>query len=144
MEENLEKLSLGEMAQILRDNKTVAVVGLSSQPEKPSHSVPAYLQTQGYRIIPVNPNLSEALNERAYPSLLEVPEAVDIVQIFRRAEDVPPVVEQAISIGAKIIWMQAGIVNEEAAEQARAAGLQVVMDTCMGETHRLLRSRGDI
>lgn len=133
-----------ELAQILSTYKTVAVVGLSSRPDRPSHSVPAYLQGQGYRIIPVNPTLSEALGERAYASLSEVPEAVDIVQVFRRSEDVPPVVVDAIAIGAKVVWMQAGIVNEPAAAQARAAGLQVVMDTCMGATHRALRAQGEI
>jgi hypothetical protein len=140
----MEKPSLGELAQILQDNKTVAVVGLSSRPDRPSHSVPAYLQEQGYRIIPVNPTLDEALGERAYASLRDIPEAVDIVQIFRRPEDVPPVVDEAIAIGAKVVWMQAGIVNEEAAAKARAAGLQVVMDTCMRATHRGLRDSGKI
>jgi uncharacterized protein len=144
MEAIMEKPSLGELAQILQDNKTVAVVGLSSRPDRPSHSVPAYLQEQGYRIIPVNPTLDEALGERAYASLRDIPEAVDIVQIFRRSEDVPPVVDEAITIGAKVVWMQAGIVNEEAAAKARAAGLQVVMDACMRATHRGLRDSGKI
>jgi uncharacterized protein len=140
----MERLPLSELAQILKAHKTVAVVGLTDKPDRPSHSVPAYLQQQGYRIIPVNPTIDETLGERAYPSLTEVPESVDVVQIFRRSEDVPPVVDEAITIGAKVVWMQAGIINEEAAQKARAAGLQVVMDTCMGATHRALRASGGI
>ena len=124
--------------------KTIAVVGLSVKPDRPANTIPAYLQQQGYRIIPVNPNLTEALGEKAYASLRDIPGPVDVVEIFRRAEDVPPVVEDAIAIGAKVVWMQSGIVNEAAAAQAEAAGLQVVMDACMGETHRALRARGDI
>jgi predicted CoA-binding protein len=92
----------------------------------------------------VNPNLTEVLGEKAYASLRDIPEPVDIVDIFRRAEDILPVVEDAIAIGARVIWMQLGIVNEAAAERARAAGLEVVMDTCLGATHRLLRARGEI
>jgi predicted CoA-binding protein len=92
----------------------------------------------------VNPNLAEVLGEKAYAGLREVPEPVDIVDIFRRAEDVPPVVEDAIAIGARVIWMQLGIVNEAAAEQARTAGVEVIMDTCLGATHRFLRSQGKI
>ena len=119
--------------------KTIAVVGLSSRPERPGYYVPAYLQEQGYRIIPVNPNLQEALGEKAYPDLTSIPERVDLVQIFRRPEAVPPFVEQAIAIGAKSIWMQLGIVNQEAAEKARAAGLDVVMDACILVEHRRLK-----
>jgi predicted CoA-binding protein len=122
----------------LQDYHTIAVVGISSKPDKPAYSVPAYLQSKGYKIIPVNPNLDEVLGEKAYPDLLSVPEKVDIVEIFRRIEDVPPVVEQAIQIGAKVVWMQEGIVHEQACEQARHAGLIVVMDTCMRATHRRL------
>jgi hypothetical protein len=103
--------------------------------------VPAYLQRQGYRIIPVNPNLEQALGEKAYPDLLAVPEPVDVVQIFRRSEAVPPVVQQAIQIGAQVVWMQEGIINEAAAQAAREAGLQVVMNTCMRTTHRRLFSQ---
>ena len=120
-----------QMLRILRNAKTIAVVGMSTQPERPSHSVPAYLQAHGYRIIPVNPSLDQALGEQAYPDLLSVPEPVDVVDIFRRSEDVQPIVEQAIRVGAKVIWMQEGIVNEEAADLARRAGLEVVMDACM-------------
>ena len=132
------------LRQILAENKTIAVVGLSHRSDRPSYTNSAYLQRQGYRIIPVNPNLAEVLGERAYPSLRDVPEPVDIVDIFRRAEDVPPVVEDAIAIGARVIWMQLGIVNEAAAEQARATGIEVIMDTCLGATHRFLRSQGKI
>jgi signal transduction histidine kinase/predicted CoA-binding protein len=124
--------------RILETAKTIAVVGISSRPDRPGHSVPAYLQSQGYRIIPVNPNLEEVLGERAYPDLLSVPEPIDVVNIFRRSEDVPPVVEQAIQVGAKVIWMQEGIVNEPAADLARRAGLEVVSDACMRATHRRL------
>jgi len=129
---------------ILAASKIIAVVGLSDRPDRPAHTVPAYLQQQGYRIIPVNPKLRTALGEAAYPSLLEVPEPVDVVQIFRRSEDVPPVVEDAIRIGAKVVWMQSGIIHEQAAERARQAGLQVVMDTCMRTTHQAMRARGEL
>ncbi len=127
-----------QMRRILETAKTIAVVGISSRPDRPGYSVPAYLQAQGYRIIPVNPNLEEVLGERAYPDLLSVPEPVDVVNIFRRSEDVPPVVEQAIQIGARAIWMQEGIVNEPAADLARRAGIEVVSDACMRATHRRL------
>jgi len=127
-----------EIAKILKDSKTIAVVGLSDKPDRPSHTVPAYLQQAGYRIIPVNPKLTEELGEQAYASLRDIPQTVDVVQIFRRAEDVPPVVEDAIAIGAKVVWMQSGIINEEAAARAEAAGLKVVMDACMREEHRAL------
>jgi uncharacterized protein len=128
----------GEVGRILKEARTVAVVGFSSDSAKPGHYVPAYLQRQGYRIIPVNPTLDEALGERAYPDLKSVPERIDVVEIFRRAEDVPPVVEQAIEVGARAVWMQRGIVNEEAAAKAREAGLDVVMDRCMMVEHRRL------
>jgi len=134
----------GKLRHILATHRTIAVVGLSHKLDRPSHTNSAYLQRQGYRIIPVNPNLTEVLGERAYASLRDIREPVGIVDIFRRAEDVPPVVEDAIAIGAKVVWMQLGIVNEAAAEQAEAAGLQVVMDTCLGATHRLMRARGEI
>ncbi len=144
MDQVHHKKTLDELRQILAATKTIAVVGLSDKPDRPSHAIPAYLQEQGYVIIPVNPRLSEALGEKAYPSLRDVPVPVDVVEIFRRAEDVPPIVEDAIAIGAKVVWMQLGIVNEEAATRAEAAGLTVVMNTCMGATHRLLRSKGEI
>jgi predicted CoA-binding protein len=132
------------MHSILGSSKTIAVVGLSAKPDRPGHTIPAYLQRQGYRIIPVNPNLREALGEQAYSSLLELPAPVDVVLIFRRSEDVPPIVEEAIRIGAKVVWMQLGIFHEQAAARAEQAGLRVVMDTCMGTTHRMMRARGEI
>lgn len=122
--------------KILEEAKTIAVVGLSARQSRAGYYVPAYLQEQGYRIIPVNPYLRQALAEPAYPDLLAVPDAVDLVLIFRQPDKVPPVVEQAIAIGAKAVWMQLGIVNETAAAQAQAAGLDVVMDACMLVEHR--------
>jgi hypothetical protein len=127
-----------EMKEILLSIKTIASVGLSSNPEKESYGVVWYLKEQGYRIIPVNPTATEILGEKAYPSLSAIPGKVDVVQVFRKPEDVPPVVEEAIKIGAKVVWMQEGIINEEAAQKAREAGLQVVMDACMRATHRRL------
>lgn len=121
---------------ILKETQTIAVVGLSSRPERAGHYVPAYLQEAGYRIIPVNPTLTEALGETAYPDLLHVPDRVDLVLIFQRSENVPPFVDQAIAIGAKSVWMQQGIIHHTAAETAREAGLQVVMDACMMVEHR--------
>ena len=126
------------MKEILLSTKTIASVGLSSNPLKASYGVVAYLQARGYRIIPVNPTATEILGEKAYPDLSAIPEKVDVVQVFRRPEDVPPVVEEAIKIGAKVVWMQEGISNEEAAQAAREAGLQVVMDACMRATHQRL------
>lgn len=126
------------MKQILLTSHMVASVGVSSNPSKESHDIVAYLKEQGYRIIPVNPGATEILGEKAYADLESIPEKVDVVQIFRRPEDVPPVVESAIAIGAKVVWMQEGIVNEAAAQNARDAGLQVVMDACMRATHRRL------
>ncbi len=124
--------------RILQAAKTLAVVGLSHREDRPGYYVPAYMQAAGYRIIPVNPNLDEALGEKAYPDLLSIPEPVDVVVIFRRSEDVPPVVDQAIQIGAKVVWMQLGILNEPAADRARAAGLEVVMDSCIKIDHQRL------
>ena len=129
-----------EIEGILKEGRTVAVVGLSPKPDRPSYVVARYLQAQGYRIIPVNPNTQEILGEKAYPTLLSIPEKVDIVDIFRRPEDVPPVVEEAIKIGARVVWMQEGIVNEEAALRAREAGLKVVMDRCLKKEHQRLHS----
>lgn len=129
--------SAAQITSILSGARTIAVVGLSDRPDRPSHRVAAYMQQQGYRIIPVNPAITSALGETAYPSLRDVPVPVDVVDIFRKPEAVPPVVEEAIAIGAKAIWMQSGITHPEAAAKARAAGLQVVMDRCiMVEHHR--------
>ena len=124
------------VAQILRGGKTIAVVGLSSNPMRASHEVAAYLKNAGYRIIPVNPNETEVLGEKAYARLEDVPEPVDIVDVFRRAEEVPAVAESAIKIGAKVLWMQLGIENAEAAERARAGGLVVVEDSCLMVEHK--------
>src|SRR6266478_10130045 len=121
---------------ILTRYKTIAVVGLSSNPARPSHGVAEYLQSAGYQIIPVNPNETDVLGEPSYSSLDEVPQKIEIVDIFRRPEEVPPVVDAAIRAGAKVIWMQQGIANETAAEKARAAGLTVVMDACILIEHK--------
>ena len=121
---------------LLRNAKTIAVVGLSSRRTRPSYGVSEYMQSAGYRIIPVNPNESEVLGEKAYPSLDDVPERIDIVDIFRRSELVPEVVDAAIRIGARGVWMQEGVVHEDAAKLARAAGLEVVMDRCILKEHR--------
>ena len=123
---------------ILEQVKVLAVVGLSRRESRPGYYVPAYMHAAGYRIIPVNPYLEEALGEKAYPDLVSIPESVDMVVIFRRSEDVPSVVEDAIEIGAKVVWMQLGIINEEAATKARAAGLQVVMNSCIKIDHQRL------
>ncbi|HEY5731847.1 MAG TPA: CoA-binding protein [Anaerolineales bacterium] len=128
-----------EMREILLSANTVASVGLSSSDEKESYWIVFFLKEQGYRMIPVNPKADEILGEKAYPSLSDIPDKVDVVQVFRRPEDVPPVVEEAIKIGAKVVWMQEGIVNEEAARMAREAGLQVVMGVCMRATHKRLK-----
>lgn len=123
--------------RILAETRTIAVVGLSSHPERAGYYVPAYLQAQGYRILPVNPYLSgSVLGEKPYPDLESVPEPVDLVLLFRRSEATPPFVESAIRIGAKSVWMQLGVVHEAAARQAREAGLDVVMDRCMLVEHR--------
>jgi len=124
--------------EIYKSTKTIASVGLSNNKEKVSNGVAAYLQGQGYRVIPVNPTADEILGEKSYQDLESIPEKIDVVQIFRRPEDVPPVVESAIKIGAKVVWMQEGIINEDAARRAREAGLQVVMDACMRAMHQWL------
>ncbi|MCA9920287.1 MAG: CoA-binding protein [Anaerolineales bacterium] len=116
--------------------KTIAVVGFSSKPARAGYYVPAYLQKEGYRIIPVNPNLAEGLGETVVPNLTAIAEPVDLVLIFQRSENVPPFVDEAIEIGAKAIWMQLGIANETAAAKARAAGLDVVQDACLMVEHR--------
>jgi uncharacterized protein len=121
---------------LLKKYKTIAVVGLSSNPMRPSYGVTEYMQGEGYRVIPVNPNEREVLGEKSYAWLEEVPEKIEIVNIFRRAEEVAPVVESAIRIGAKVVWMQQGIEHEVAAEKARAAGLTVVEDACILVEHR--------
>jgi predicted CoA-binding protein len=112
----------------LRNSKTIAVVGLSGNPARDSHRVSKYMQSQGYRIIPVNPMIDEALGEKSYPDLKSVPVPIDMVDVFRRSELVPPVVDEAIEVGVKYIWMQDGVINEESRAKAEAAGIPVVMD----------------
>jgi predicted CoA-binding protein len=131
-----------DIKSILEESKTVAVVGLSPRKERDSHRVAKYLQNQGYRIIPVNPNADEILGERSYPDLASVPEPIDIVDVFRRSEAVLEIVEEAIKVGARTVWMQMGVIHEEAAAHAREAGLQVVMDRCMMIEHRRYFQRG--
>lgn len=131
---------MARIPELLKSAHTIAVVGLSSNPMRPSNGVSAYMQRAGYRIIPVNPNETEVLGEKAYARLEEVPEKIDIVDIFRRSEVVPEIVESAIKVGAKAVWMQEDVINEEAAERGRAAGLDVVMDRCILKEHRKLRN----
>lgn len=124
------------MEKIMAEAKSIAVVGFSSKSTRAGYYVPAYLKEQGYRIIPVNPNLREGLGETAVPTLTDITEPVDLVLLFQRSENVPPFVDEAIEIGAKAVWMQLGIANEAAAEKAKAAGLDVVQDACMLVEHR--------
>ena len=133
---NVDKISI---PQILRETGTIAVVGLSPKPGRPSHQVAAYLKDAGYDIIPVNPGQEEILGEKCYPDLVSIPRRIDLVDIFRRSEDVPPIVRQAIEIKARVVWMQLGIVNVEAAAEAREAGLTVIMDRCTKIDHQNLR-----
>jgi predicted CoA-binding protein len=126
------------IAGLLQSAHTIAVVGLSNKHWRASYGVSEYMQRAGYRIIPVNPELAEVLGERSYPNVEAVPEPIDIVNIFRRSELVPEIVDAAIRVGAKAVWMQEGVVHEEAAARARAAGLTVVMDRCLLKEHRKL------
>lgn len=123
------------VTQILRNSRTIAVVGLSGRKFRPSYGVSEYLQSVGYRIIPVNPSETEVLGEKSYATLEEIPEKVDIVNVFRRSEFVPEIVESAIRIGARGVWMQEGVIHSEAAERARSAGLFVIMDACILKEH---------
>ncbi|MGA3053131.1 MAG: CoA-binding protein [Candidatus Korobacteraceae bacterium] len=125
----------GHITKLLKSAKVIAVVGLTNTPIRPSYGVSHYMQSQGYRIIPVNPNITEWEGEKAYSSLLEVPQKIDIVNVFRRPDAVPEVVEQAIQIKAPAIWMQEGVVHDKAAEKARQAGIFVVMDKCILKEH---------
>jgi predicted CoA-binding protein len=131
-----------QIAEILRVGRIIAVVGLSAKRYRPSYGVAEYMQRAGYRIIPVNPNETEVLGEKCYPDVESVPEPIDIVDIFRRSEFVPEIVEAAIRQGATVIWMQEGVVHEEAARRAQEAGLEVVMDRCILKDHRRLRRAG--
>jgi predicted CoA-binding protein len=131
--------STEEIRALLTNAKTIAMVGASSNPEKPSHGIMRKLQSVGYHVIPVNPRETEVLGERAYASLLDVREPVDIVDVFRRSEDTPSIADEAVKARAKALWLQTGISNEDAAARAKAGGLIVVMDACIGATHALLR-----
>ncbi|MGD0780602.1 MAG: CoA-binding protein [Dehalococcoidales bacterium] len=126
---------MGIEEEILKNSHIVAMVGLSANPERPSNIVATYLKGKGYKVIPVNPGEKTILGETSYPDLASVPEKIDVVDIFRRPEDVPPIVKEAIKIGAKAVWMQEGVVNEAAAAEAEKAGLKVVMDRCMRKEH---------
>jgi uncharacterized protein len=127
------------LTSLLTAARTIAIVGASSNPDKASHGIMQKLQHVGYKVIPVNPRETEILGERSYPSLLDVPERIDIVDVFRRAEDTPAIADEAVTIGAKALWLQTGIVREDAAARAEAGGLVVVMDACIGATHAMLR-----
>ncbi|MGB7435798.1 MAG: CoA-binding protein [Candidatus Acidiferrum sp.] len=133
--------SADPISDLLRDSKTIAVVGLSSQPHRPSHEVASYLQSVGYQIIPVNPNESEVLGHKSYARLEDVPVPVDIVDVFRRPEYVPAITDSAIAIHAKALWMQQGITHSASADKAQAAGLIVVQDACLLVEHKKRRSR---
>jgi uncharacterized protein len=128
-----------EIRHILETGRNIAVVGLSDKPDRDSYRVAEYLQHRGYRIIPVNPVIESVLGEKSYASLKDIPEPVDIVDIFRKPDTVGPIVDEAIEIGAPVVWMQLGVVNEAAAQKAEAAGLQVVMDRCLKVEHQRLR-----
>jgi uncharacterized protein len=128
-----------ELKTLLTEAKTVAMIGASENPEKASHGIMRKLQSAGYRVIPVNPREQEVLGEKSYASLTDIPDHVDIVDVFRRAEDTPPIAREAVKIGANALWLQSGIANEETAAIAKAGGLIVVMDACIGATHSMLR-----
>jgi predicted CoA-binding protein len=130
MEEDINTLR-----RILKQTKTIAVVGLSANWWRPSYFAAKYLQEHGYRIVPVNPQYAEVLNEKCYPNLRAIPFKVDVVDCFRRSEEIPALADDAIAIGAKVLWMQLGVINHAAAEKARTAGLEVVMDRCMKIEH---------
>jgi uncharacterized protein len=132
----MASLQSDTITDLLKRSKTIAVVGLSNSPLRPSHGVSAYMQTHGYKIIPVNPNIKGSLGERAYASLQDVNEKIDIVNVFRRSEFVDEVVDQAIQLKVTAIWMQEGVVNERAAEKARQAGIVVIMDDCILKEHK--------
>jgi predicted CoA-binding protein len=127
------------ITQLLTGATTIAIVGASSNPDKASYGIMQKLQQAGYRVIPVNPRETEILGERSFPSLSDIPDHVDIVDVFRRPEDTPQIADQAVAIGAKALWLQTGISNEDAAARAEGAGLMVVMDACIGATHAMLR-----
>jgi uncharacterized protein len=128
-----------DLKNLLTQATTIAIVGASSNPDKASYGIMQKLQKAGYRVIPVNPRETEILGERSFPSLLDIPEPVDIVDVFRRAEDTPGIADEAVTKGAKALWLQTGISNDDAAARAKAGGLIVVMDRCIGATHSQLR-----
>src|SRR4030042_581189 len=127
--------------KILTEYRNIAVVGLSPNPERPSHQIASYLAEQGYNIIPVNPSAQQILGRTSYPDLSSIPEPVEVVDIFRRSEEVMSIVEEAIKVGTKAIWMQEGVINKEAAAKAREAGLMVVMDKCMRKEHKRFKQK---
>jgi predicted CoA-binding protein len=128
-----------QLRELLTRASTIAMVGASSNPERESHGIMQKLQSVGYKVVPVNPRETEILGERSYPSLQDVPVPIDIVDVFRRSEDSPAIADEAVAVGAKALWLQSGIANDDAAARAEAAGLTVVMDTCIGATHAMLR-----
>jgi predicted CoA-binding protein len=128
-------------AKILNEYRAVAIVGLSPDPKRPSYRVASYLAENGYKVIPVNPYAQEILGKRSYPDLSSIPKGVEIVDIFRRSEEVMPIVDEAVKIGAKAVWMQEGVINEKAASKAREAGLLVVMNKCMFKEHQRLSKK---
>lgn len=134
----MEFASDEEIRSVFDDARTIAVVGLSSKPHRPSHEVARFLQSTGYRIIPVNPNEREVLGERAYASLTDVPDGIDVVDVFRRSEETPDVAREAVVAGAKVLWLQEGVVNEEAKRIGEEGGLKVFMDMCMSKEARRL------
>jgi uncharacterized protein len=132
-----------ELKRIYADTKTIAVVGASASEEKAAHTIPRYLQRQGFHVIPVNPRGGEILGEKVYEKLADVPEQIDVVDVFRPSEETPDVAKDAVAVGAKVLWLQEGISSEEAERIATEGGLEVVMDTCMGATHHRLLKHGD-
>jgi len=132
-----------DFKQLFEAVKTIAIIGLSNKPERPSYLVAEYLKKKGFRIIPVNPVIKESLGEKSYPSLKEIQEPVDAVDVFRKSEYVAEIMAQAINIGAKVVWLQEGVINDQAAQKGRSAGLTVVMDRCMMKEHKKLFKRGE-
>jgi uncharacterized protein len=128
-----------QLRDLLTGARTIAIIGASSNPERPSHGIMKKLLSVGYHVIPVNPRETSVLGQKAYATLAEIPEKVDIVDVFRRAEETPPIADEAVAIGARALWLQLGIANEDAAARARKGGLMVVMDNCIGVTHSALR-----
>jgi len=134
----LPNISDDDLKKLLQDVRSIAVVGLSVDPSKPSNRVASYLKQHGYHIIPVNPAAEEILGEKSYPDLKSIPEPIDVVDVFRRSEFLPPIADQAVAVGAKVLWMQEGITNKEAAKKAENGGLKVIQDACMLKEHSRL------